>query len=83
MYFVNYLVQAYGKDPKVTDYLNSLEFLIIPFVNPDGFVYTWTTDRLWRKNRHLYPGARCTGVDINRNFPLGYKDVSPTHTTQS
>jgi murein tripeptide amidase MpaA len=26
------------------------EFTIIPSANPDGYVYTWTTNRIWRKN---------------------------------
>lgn len=38
--------------------------------------YTWQHDRLWRKNRNKYAGATCTGIDINRNFPWGFKNVS-------
>ena len=38
--------------------------------------YTWQHDRLWRKNRNKYAGAPCTGIDINRNFPTGFKPVS-------
>lgn len=35
-----------------------------------GFVYTQTTNRLWRKNRSPAPsGNRCIGTDINRNWP--------------
>jgi hypothetical protein len=35
-------------------------------VNPDGFVYSQTTDRLWRKNRQTVSGNTCVGRDINR-----------------
>ncbi|ALC43325.1 CG8563 [Drosophila busckii] len=48
--------------------LHDVEVFIVPLVNPDGYEYTHTTDRFWRKNRHRYAGHGCTGVDINRNF---------------
>ncbi|XP_063686270.1 zinc carboxypeptidase-like [Bolinopsis microptera] len=53
--------------------LNNFHFVIIPVVNPDGYEYTHTKNRMWRKNREptLMPG--CFGVDINRNFMYGYK----------
>ncbi len=38
--------------------------------------YTWTNDRMWRKNRFQHPDDKCVGVDINRNFPDGFKHVS-------
>lgn len=43
---------------------------ILPLANPDGYAYTWTTDRLWRKtrSRHPDPDVRCRGVDSNRNW---------------
>lgn len=34
-----------------------------------GFIYTQTTDRLWRKNRQTTSGSTCLGHDINRNWP--------------
>jgi hypothetical protein len=34
-----------------------------------GFIYTQTTDRMWRKNRQSTPGSSCIGHDINRNWP--------------
>ena len=46
-------------------------------LNPDGYVYTWDADRLWRKNRRPRsndPGASfCQGVDLNRNYGAGWK----------
>lgn len=40
---------------------------------PIGFVYTQTTDRLWRKNRQPPPASAanqsCFGRDINRQWP--------------
>lgn len=73
MYIIDYLVKGYGKMNRVTNILDNIELVAVPFVNPDGYVYTWQHDRLWRKNRNKYSGAPCTGVDINRNFPWGFK----------
>lgn len=41
-----------------------IELLIIPICNPDGYEYSWTQNRLWRKNRSQHGN----GVDLNRNF---------------
>ena len=67
MYVSNFLVKNYF-DADVRGLMNSLEFILIPFVNPDGYQYSWTVDRLWTKNRHR--GVDCIGVDLNRNFPI-------------
>lgn len=45
------------------DVLERLQFIFVPVVNPDGYVYSWETDRFWRANRR--PGG---GVDLNRNW---------------
>jgi hypothetical protein len=39
-----------------------------PFVNPDGYEYTWSNTRLWRKNREPNAGSTCIGTDVNRNY---------------
>jgi len=33
-----------------------------------SYDYTWTNDRMWRKNRQPTPGATCIGTDTNRNW---------------
>jgi len=57
--------------------LDANEFLqfnwfIIPILNPDGYVYTWTDDRAWRKNLFQGENPLCTGVDLNRNSDVGF-----------
>ena len=46
-----------------SELLERLEFLFVPVVNPDGYLYSWESDRFWRANRR--PGG---GVDLNRNW---------------
>ncbi|CAH8598565.1 unnamed protein product [Heterobilharzia americana] len=50
--------------------LKKFRFYIVPVVNPDGYEYTRTKFRLWRKNRALTEGEVCIGTDLNRNFPF-------------
>jgi hypothetical protein len=42
---------------------------VLPVANPDGYEYTFTADRLWRKNRRpiVAGDAERVGVDLNRN----------------
>jgi zinc carboxypeptidase len=41
---------------------------VIPVQNPDGYQYSFTSDRYWRKNRRPNAGGTF-GVDPNRNYP--------------
>jgi murein tripeptide amidase MpaA len=49
-------------------FANKMTFIIIPCVNPDGYEYSHTTDRFWRKSRSEQNYSKCIGVDLNRNF---------------
>uniref|UniRef100_A0A336MC79 Zinc carboxypeptidase A 1 n=1 Tax=Culicoides sonorensis TaxID=179676 RepID=A0A336MC79_CULSO len=51
------------------DILKTLNWVIIPVVNPDGYAYTQIA-RMWRKTRKP-SSERCIGTDANRNF--GYE----------
>lgn len=76
------LCTAYGSDPQVTALVNANEIWFIPVQNPDGLEYTWTTNNLWRKNRRNN-GNGTFGVDLNRNYPLGWAGGCPGSTTTS
>ncbi len=71
MYIADRLLSEYDVDPVVQDLVDAVEFLIIPIVNPDGYVYSWGPDRLWRKNRRDN-GNGTIGVDLNRNWDYGW-----------
>ncbi|CAI4063921.1 putative metallocarboxypeptidase SKDI_08G1770 [Saccharomyces kudriavzevii IFO 1802] len=62
------LLNRYGSSKKETKYLDNLDFLIIPVFNPDGYAYTWSHDRLWRKNRQRTHVPQCFGIDIDHSF---------------
>ncbi|KAI2602566.1 hypothetical protein GGR54DRAFT_653785 [Hypoxylon sp. NC1633] len=68
-YLTYQLVANYNNDTTVKGFLDKYDFYILPIVNPDGFVYTQTTNRLWRKNRQTRSGTTAVGTDINRNWP--------------
>jgi hypothetical protein len=67
-------------DPGVRKLLDHYDVYILPVANPDGYEYTHTKDRLWRKtrSRHLPYGISlfgCRGVDPNRNFDFHWNEV--------
>lgn len=64
VYAVEHLVEKVKADP---DYLAGTEVVLMPMANPDGFLYSTTTDRMHRKNMRNISSS-CVGVDLNRNF---------------
>lgn len=60
---------------------NKYDFYIFPIVNPDGFAYTQTNDRLWRKNRKTVASSSCVGTDINRNWPNNWSQRGGASTS--
>lgn len=64
---IQYLLNNYGKDNKVTKWVDQNEIYVLPIVNIDGNVKVWEGNNMWRKNvRGGY------GVDINRNYPMNW-----------
>jgi len=82
-YMISKMVTLYGVDSATTDMLNTFEVHIVPVVNPDGYVYTWTTDRMWRKTRSKNPGSPCIGTDPNRNWDDHWCEVGASHVACS
>lgn len=48
MFIIKQLVERYETFKPVVD---KVDWYILPMVNPDGYEYTHTSDRLWRKSR--------------------------------
>ncbi len=76
---------ATGTDARTDSLVNQRDIWVVPVVNPDGYEFTFTTDRLWRKNRRPMSGG-AFGVDLNRNhsnsWGLDNTGSSPTPTSE-
>ncbi|KAM0279366.1 hypothetical protein ACHAQH_004631 [Verticillium albo-atrum] len=97
-YFLHQLISGFlASDPEITALLNTYDFYVLPVVNPDGFIHSQTTDRLWRKNRQPRCNQACIGTDLNRNWPhywnitggasddpcsMAYRGLSPGDTPE-
>ncbi|CAD6999794.1 unnamed protein product [Ceratitis capitata] len=55
-------------DEKVRNLAENHDWYIVPVLNVDGFAYTHTTDRMWRKTRQPVNFSSCIGADPNRNY---------------
>ncbi|XP_064174685.1 carboxypeptidase A1-like [Anguilla rostrata] len=71
-WFAKKIVTDYGRDPALTDILNRMDIFLEIVTNPDGYAYTHTQNRMWRKTRKPNPGTSCVGVDPNRNWDAGF-----------
>ncbi|XP_053610904.1 carboxypeptidase B-like isoform X2 [Plodia interpunctella] len=68
---VTYIADVLAKNfQKLSPSIRNKDWHIVPVINPDGYEYSHTKDRMWRKNRGVYEGG--TGVDLNRNFSCGW-----------
>jgi carboxypeptidase T len=74
------LVEGYGKDPAITDLIDTRDIYIAPMINPDGHIHAEKGES-WRKNTHHDKGSEVAiedrgyyGTDLNRNY--GFKWAS-------
>jgi hypothetical protein len=70
---LHYFIDGWREhDPEITNLLGTTELWFVISANPDGYQYTFDTERLWRKNlRDNDNNKEITvgdGVDPNRNF---------------
>ncbi|KAJ8407393.1 hypothetical protein AAFF_G00279670 [Aldrovandia affinis] len=79
LWFVQYSVEYYNHIPDITEILDNMDVYVLPVMNPDGYKYTWTTKRMWRKNRSRQPGSYCVGTDLNRNFDANWCTVGSSN----
>ncbi|XP_071075038.1 carboxypeptidase M isoform X2 [Dasypus novemcinctus] len=68
LHLIEYLVTNEGKDPDITNLINSTRIHIMPSMNPDGFEAV-------RKPNCFYSNGRenHNQYDLNRNFPDGFE----------
>ncbi|XP_012671889.2 carboxypeptidase B2 [Clupea harengus] len=72
LWFVDHCIKYYNESRDVTEMMDSMDIYVLPVLNPDGYRYTWTTKRMWRKNRSIHSNSGCVGVDLNRNFDANW-----------
>lgn len=70
-FLINSLLSS--KNESIRSVAENFDWYIFPNVNPDGYVYTHTSDRLWRKTRKPY-GGNCFGADPNRNWDFHFAE---------
>ncbi|XP_075052989.1 carboxypeptidase D [Mixophyes fleayi] len=78
VYTIQYLLENYGRDPRVTRLLNTTDIYIMPSLNPDGF--EWAQEGDCRGDK----GGRENGkhLDLNRNFPDQFSKKQPPDPQQ-
>uniref|UniRef100_A0A182QYZ5 Zinc carboxypeptidase A 1 n=1 Tax=Anopheles farauti TaxID=69004 RepID=A0A182QYZ5_9DIPT len=74
-FLLNELITS--SDPTIVELGIMYDWFFFPIVNPDGYRFTFTGDRLWRKNRKPY--GLCRGVDLNRNFDSNWAGVGSSN----
>lgn len=79
-YIATRLVEGYGTDDEITGLMDGVVFEVTPVANPDGYLYSWSNQRYWRKNRRNN-GDGTFGVDWNRNFSAGFGVGSDSNTS--
>lgn len=71
LYVIQELVENFSANSHL---LKDYDWVILPVVNPDGYEYTHTTSRMWRKTRKPVTSS-CYGTDANRNFDFHWGEV--------
>ncbi|XP_073491040.1 carboxypeptidase O-like [Aquarana catesbeiana] len=74
-WFIRELLEHHNSNKVIKKTLENADLYIVPVINIDGFVYSWTTDRLWRKTRSPHNNGTCFGVDLNRNFDSSWCSI--------
>ncbi|XP_064595873.1 carboxypeptidase A2-like [Liolophura sinensis] len=73
---IEWLMANYGSDSDATFMLDKFDWFIVPVQNPDGYAYSFSNDRMWRKTRTtgscISWQGQGNGVDPNRNWSYGW-----------
>jgi carboxypeptidase A len=50
-----------NNDPTIRAILDELTIYVFPMLNPDGYIYSYNVNRLWRKTRSTHSSMLCVG----------------------
>lgn len=79
-FFAEHLLMGTSNNATAAATVNKYDYYIFPVVNPDGFTYSQTTDRMWRKNRLVDNNSGCIGTDVNRNWDYKWSNSGGAST---
>ncbi|NXP14386.1 CBPA1 Carboxypeptidase, partial [Thinocorus orbignyianus] len=71
VWFAKKIVQDHENNEGLASILDKMDIFLEIVTNPDGFVFTHTQNRMWRKTRSKHSSI-CVGVDPNRNWDAGF-----------
>jgi len=75
-FIIRELVEDYDEHPS---YIDNINWYFLPSANPDGYEYTISNDRYWRKTRKPNSGSSCKGTDPNRNWGFHFAESGVSH----
>ena len=75
--FIDFVIKNQNIDPILEKALSESTIYMVPCLNPDGYEYSRKHFSFWRKNRRPN-GDGTIGVDLNRNFSIGFKKIKDT-----
>ncbi|XP_022823606.1 carboxypeptidase B-like [Spodoptera litura] len=83
---VTWAIHKLVEDLTESDLLDNFDWILLPVVNPDGYKFTFTNTRFWRKTRstdqNVLSGL-CPGVDGNRNYDFFWNTVGTSNSACS
>ncbi|ESN91053.1 hypothetical protein HELRODRAFT_90476, partial [Helobdella robusta] len=74
-FLIDKLLSEYKKDKWIKKLRNLYDWYFLVTLNPDGYIYSWEENRMWRKSRTPTTNEQCPGIDINRNFDFKWMTV--------
>jgi len=72
IWIIDRMISRFGTDSAITTALKTYEYNFVVVANPDGYEFSHTNNRMWRKTRSVNSGSTCRGVDPNRNFDFAW-----------
>ncbi|XP_059061017.1 carboxypeptidase B-like [Achroia grisella] len=78
---VTWAIHKLLEDVTEPDLLERFDWILIPVVNPDGYKFTFTDTRFWRKTRSIDQNVTCPGVDGNRNYDFYWNTVGTSNNS--
>ncbi|NXO03672.1 CBPA1 Carboxypeptidase, partial [Rhinopomastus cyanomelas] len=72
VWFAKKITLDHENDEGLAAVLEQMDIFLEIITNPDGFAFTHSQNRLWRKTRSKHSGSLCVGVDPNRNWDAAF-----------